>query len=175
MGKMIFVITGIFQQDGKWSEPNPSFSGLIAVDENGFCRGWCNELYRSRLPSKNKVRYLYGSIMSDKDGNILGIAFLKLSNYERQTPLLYAMYDLQDETSGEWASIQEMGINRFGFARQGGAVVEIEKQEYADDAYKGILGRFNELERTPETINADIIKLFNNTHHDISKAIARDF
>ena len=174
MGK-IFLITGNFQQDGKWSEPNPSFSGLIAVDDNGYCRGWCDELYHSKQPSKNKVRYLYGFLAKNRDNGNLGIAFLKLSNYERQTPLHYAMYDLQDETRGEWASLQALSFECVGFVRQGSAIVKIEEQEYANDAYEGILARFDELERKPDTINAGIIDLFNKARHDIAKAIARDF
>ena len=103
----IFRISGNYVSDktGEWQTPDPSFMGEIVVDDHGQLHGYCNELYDHDI-EENKVRYLAGHIAEHGDDNKKGICFLKLSNYEEQSPLMYTIPDLTDqERGGNWAAI----------------------------------------------------------------------
>ncbi len=103
----IFRISGNYISDktGEWQTPDPSFTGEIVVDDHGQLHGYCNELYDHDI-EENKVRYLAGYIAEHGNDDKKGICFLKLSNYEDQSPFMYTIPDLSNkESGGNWAAI----------------------------------------------------------------------
>ncbi|MBR3233327.1 hypothetical protein IKG12_00480 [Candidatus Saccharibacteria bacterium] len=86
----IFKISGNFVQNGKWAQPDPSFAGEIAVDDDNTFHGYCNELYNGDAPDIDKTRYLAGKIATNSKTGKECIAFLKLSNFIEQAPLAYS-------------------------------------------------------------------------------------
>lgn len=150
----LYEITGRFYQDGKWSEPDPSFKGRIIVDENKEFIGYCDELYDSDQPEENRKRFLIGVFANNARNNNEGIAFYKLSNYKRQLPLMYVLPDLSDKKNGSWAVLNLMlGM----FLPVGVAEVVIEPLEYDEKTEKEIEEEYNHLDKE-DIITAQLLE-----------------
>ena len=141
----IFRISGNFKQSGKWSKPDPSFSGKIVVDEDGIFYGFCDELYSENIMSDlNRVRYLSGALGPNGFNGNQGIAFYKMSNYFPQNPLMYIVPDLICMDSGGWYAL-ERGLNLF--ALKGMAKVSIEEEIYSEEEEASIRAKFELLDK----------------------------
>lgn len=150
----LYEITGRFYQDGKWSEPDPSFKGRIIVNENKELIGYCDELYDSDQPEENRKRFLVGVFANNARNNNEGIAFYKLSNYKRQLPLMYVLPDLSDKKNGSWAVLNLMlGM----FLPVGVAEVVIEPLEYDEKTEKEIEEEYNHLDKE-DIITAQLLE-----------------
>lgn len=134
-------IYGNFEQFGEWSEPDPGFEGYIIVEEDGSFVGYQNELYGVVVGMEdihnelNSTRYVTGYIANNNKDGAEGIAYLKLSREDRQTPLMYVVPNLA--MNGNWAAPGWSGF----FEPKGKAKVSLEEVP-ADDA---IVQRVNEL------------------------------
>ncbi len=139
----IFSISGNFMQNGRWSEPNPSFKGKIVVADDGGFRGYCDELYECDMSDINKTRFIVGVLATNRRRNAEGIMFYKLSNDPVQAPLLYIMQDLSDSNSGSWSAPGHIGL----FVRQGEANITLEKEDYSEEEEDRIHAKFTELDK----------------------------
>ena len=128
MGR-IFSIFGNFVQFGRWSTPDPSFSGKIVVDDNDEFFGYCEELYDSKMSSINRTRYLAGAFAPNGRNEKRGIAFYKMSNDYNQAPLMYVLPDLADSSNGSWAALSFLGY----FQEQGKAKILVKEEAYSED------------------------------------------
>lgn len=137
----IFKISGNFMQYNVWSEPNPSFTGEIIVDDAGVFCGYCTELYNSR---KSEVRFLAGAFAPNGRNGKTGIAFYKMSNDPIQAPLMYVMPDLDNVQSGSWAAPGLFGY----FEPQGKAKITIEEATYSEDDESRIKSQFEEVDKS---------------------------
>lgn len=101
----IFTIEGNFKQGGKWSQPDPSFKGEIAVEDDGddLFSGYCDELYDS--VSEDKTRYLFGFLVQNEEGEVEGAAFFKLSNDRKQAPLVYLVPSPKSGRQMQWGAM----------------------------------------------------------------------
>lgn len=154
----IFKISGNFAKYGKWSEPDPSFSGEIVVDEKyqpyaEFCDwlyysnfyGTCDELYNSDLMDINRTRYIAGVLVEDERKERQGIIFLKLSNDPEQDPLKYVVPDLANPERGSWwAALTPF----FGFLQQGKAKITLEEETFSEEEAENIMEKYDSLERS---------------------------
>ena len=126
MGRRIFKIKGNFMQYGVWSEPDPGFTGKIAVDDDGIFVGWCDELYEFPPEASNaaKVRYLVG-VYDESDDSI---QFYKLSNDHMQSPLLYEQVVVDGEKVCDWSSVDLSSPQSIVlFKKAGDAKIELEE------------------------------------------------
>lgn len=137
----IFKISGNFMQYNVWSEPDPSFTGEIIVDDASIFCGYCTELYNS---CKSEIRFLAGAFASNGKNGKTGIAFYKMSNDSVQSPLMYVIPDLDDIQSGSWAALY------FGrcFVFQGGANIAVEEVTYSEDEESRIKSQFEKIDRS---------------------------
>lgn len=133
----IFKISGNFCQRGKWVKPDPSFVGVILVDDNNEFYGTCTELYPCEICRMD--RFLAGAFAhNDKNGE-LGIAFYKLSNCPEQLPIRYVVPDLTNPETSSWAGFSLI----FGtFQKQGKAKITIEEEPYSEEEAANITSRF---------------------------------
>ncbi len=139
----LYEITGRFYQDGKWSEPDPSFKGKIIVDDNKEFIGYCDELYDSDQPEVSKKRYLVGAFAPNARNGNEGIAFYKFSNYKMQTPLMYVVPDMKDPKNGAWSTLSLMlGM----FLPVGQAEVVINEIEYDKTTEAEIREQYGQLD-----------------------------
>ncbi len=134
----IFKISGNFVQNGKWAQPDPSFTGEIVVDDDNTFHGYCNELYDGDTPDLNKTRYLAGTIATNSKTGKECIAFLKLSNFIEQAPLVYSA----SGEEGVWGAFAPWGTNYFMLDK---ARVKIEEVAYSLKDEQRIKNKFNEL------------------------------
>lgn len=137
----IFKISENFMQHNVWSEPSPSFTGEIIVDDAGVFCGYCTELYNSR---KSEVRFLAGAFAPNGKNGKTGIAFYKMSNDPIQAPLMYVMPDLDNVQSGSWAAPGLFGY----FEPQGKAKITIEEATYSEDDESRIKSQFEEVDKS---------------------------
>lgn len=140
----IFRIFGNFMQYGRWSEPNPSFSGKIVMNDNYEFYGFCDEFYASNMSEANRTRYIAGAFAKNGRNGQRGIAFYKMSNDLEQAPLMYVVPDLTDQESGSWAALSPFGY----FQGQGKAKVAIEEEAFSKDEEDGIMDKYNALDRS---------------------------
>ena len=139
----IFKISGNFMQYGKWAEPDPSFSGKIVVDKDDEFYGFCEELYDKTGSDINRTRYLAGAFAKNGRNGQLGIAFYKMSNDSRQSPLMYVIPDLANPKSGSWAALSFFGC----FDKQGRAKIVIEEEEYSEEEEVRIKAKYGALNK----------------------------
>ena len=140
----IFKISGSFMQDGKWSTPDPSFTGKIVVDDNDEFYGYCDELYESVEDEINRTRYLVGAFATNAKKGSRGIAFYKLSNYAAQAPLMYVVPDLLDG-SGTWAAFVYMFFTS-QMVIQGKSKLSVVEIPYTEEEEKQIKEKYDELD-----------------------------
>ena len=153
MSNRIFIISGSFEQNGEWLEPNPSFKGKIVVEEDGFFRGYCNELYSSDTPEINRVRYIAGHYPPiDKDA----IEFYKFSNYPYQDPLYYQDGWMNEPQSGDWLVYNFLTGK---FMPAGKAHVSVVPVVYSPEEESEILDKYNELDLDND-FNREILNAF---------------
>lgn len=128
----------------KWAEPDPSFVGEIVVNDLNEFVGYCDELYETTMSDLNKTRFLKGELI--KNDNRYNLVFLKLSNDPEQSPLLYAIPNLENLESpnrGYWGALY---LNHFCFQGQGR--ITIEEQPYSREDEIRIKKRFDEVDET---------------------------
>lgn len=157
MGK-IFKITGNYMQYGMWAIPDPSFAGEIVVDDDNTFKGYCDELYESEQPDENKLRFLFGKFGKSKENSTDGLVFLKLSNFERQSPLLYVVHDFEDQSNNHWAALR-IHFDSAEFEPQGAATIKIEEVEYSAEREKAILDKYNQIE-CEDNLNDSMLDCF---------------
>lgn len=136
----IFKISGNFMQYGEWSTPDPSFAGEIVVDDDNTFHGYCNELYDSDAPDLDKTRYLAGKIATNSKTGKECIAFLKLSNFIEQAPLVYSA----SGEEGAWGALAPWGTNYYILDEE--ARIKIEEVAYSLKDEQRIENKFNELD-----------------------------
>ena len=139
----IFSISGNFMQFGRWSEPDPSFSGKIVVNEDDEFYGFCDELYSSNMSDVNRIRYIAGAFAENGYNRQRGIAFYKMSNDSEQAPLMYATPDLTVPESGSWAALTIFGY----FQVQGGSRITVEEETFSEEAEKSIKANYDALDK----------------------------
>ena len=139
----IFNISGNFMQFGKWSEPDPSFSGKIVVNEEGEFYGFCEELYSSNMSDNNRIRYIAGAFAENGRNGRQGIAFYKMSNDSKQAPLMYVTPDLMVPESGLWAALSIFGY----FQEQGRSRITVEEETFSEDVENSIKAEYGNLDR----------------------------
>ncbi len=139
----IFNISGNFMQFGKWSEPDPSFSGKIVVNEEDEFYGFCEELYSSNMSDKNHIRYIAGAFAKNGRNGRQGIAFYKMSNDSKQAPLMYVTPDLTVPESGSWAALSFFGY----FQEQGKSRITVEEEAFSEDVENSIKAEYNTLDK----------------------------
>ena len=139
----IFNISGNFMQFGKWSEPDPSFSGKIVVNEEDEFYGFCKELYSSNMSDNNRIRYIAGAFAKNGCNGQQGIAFYKMSNDSKQAPLMYVTPDLTDPESGLWAALSIFGY----FQEQGKSRITIEEETFSKDVENSIKAEYDTLDK----------------------------
>lgn len=121
----IFRISGSFMQFGKWSKPNPSFSGKIIADEEGRFYGYCEELYDGASDA-SRIQYIAGAFAENNHRRRQGIAFFKMSNDPSQDPLAYITLDLENPESGSWSELSTLGR----FLRRGRTRIVVEEEAF---------------------------------------------
>ena len=139
----IFSIFGNFVQFGRWSTPDPSFTGKIVVDDNDEFFGICEELYNSKMSSINRTRYLVGAFAANGRNEKKGIAFYKLSNDYEQSPLMYVLPDIADSENGSWTALTFLGY----FQEQGKAKIILKEEAYSEDEKNRIKTQFDNLNK----------------------------
>lgn len=139
----IFRISGNFMQFGKWSEPDPSFSGKIIVNEKDEFIGFCDELYCSNMSEINRIRYIAGAFAENGRNGKRGIAFYKMSNDPEQSPLMYVTPDLANQESGSWAALSIFGY----FQEQGRSKIAIEEEVYSEEEENRIKSKYQSLNK----------------------------
>lgn len=142
MGR-IFSITGNFMQYGQWSEPDPSFSGKIVVNEEDEFYGICEELYRSSMSDINRTRYIAGAFAKNDRNGWQGIAFYKMSNDPVQAPLMYFTPDLTNSESGTWAALSIFGY----FQEQGRSKIIVKEEAYSKEVEDNIKAEYDALNK----------------------------
>ncbi len=142
MGR-IFSISGNFTQFGRWSEPDPSFSGKIVVNDEDEFYGFCDELYKSTMSDINRTRYLAGAFAENSRNGQRGIAFYKMSNDPVQAPLMYVIPDLENPESGSWAALSVFGH----FEEQGKARVIIAEEAFSEEKENDIKTKYEALDK----------------------------
>lgn len=146
----IFSISGNFIQNGAWSTPDPSFSGKIVVDDNNEFYGYCEELYEETMSELNRTRYLVGVFARNDSCANKGISFYKLSNEERQSPLMYVVPDLSDpeQKDATWATFAEIfpwtGI--YEMRAVGRAKINLTEEPFSVDEEKRIREIYEDLD-----------------------------
>ena len=136
----IFNISGNFMQFGKWSEPDPSFSGKIVVNEESEFYGFCEELYSSNMSDVNRIRYIAGAFAENGRNGYRGIAFYKMSNDPKQAPLMHVTPDLMVPESGSWAALA------FGcFLKQGKSRITVEEETFSKEVENNIKTQYDAL------------------------------
>jgi hypothetical protein len=130
-------------QFGKWSEPDPSFSGKIIVDEKDEFIGFCDELYCSNMSEVNQIRYIAGAFAENGRNGKRGIAFYKMSNDPEQSPLMYVTPDLANPESGSWAALSIFGY----FQEQGRSKIAIEEEVYSEEEENRIKSKYQSLNK----------------------------
>jgi hypothetical protein len=132
--RQTMYLTGNFEQFGKWSDPDPGFKGHIIVENDGSFIGYLIELYgpvvgmESLHNDSNRIRLITGYIADNNKNSEKGIAFLKLSEDENQSPLMYVVPDIDQE--GEWAALR---MDSGCFERQGRAKISLEEVIESDE------------------------------------------
>ena len=139
----IFNISGNFMQFGKWSEPDPSFSGKIVVNEEDEFYGFCEELYSSNMSDDNRIRYIAGAFAENGRNGQRGIAFFKMSNDSKQAPLMYVTPDLMVPESGLWAALSIFGY----FQEQGRSRIVVEEETFSKEVEKSIKTKYDTLDK----------------------------
>ena len=122
----VYTLAGNFSQSGRWSTPDPSFTGPIFVQEDGFFFGVQTELFDrpSHLPADKYINGYIGTSGLDT----LGICFYKLMpNEERYSPISYLVPDLA--STGKW-----LAISGGTFQPQGDARVTLTPTDEQDHA-----------------------------------------
>lgn len=142
----IFKITGNYMQYGFWAIPTPSFAGELVLCDDGYLRGYCDELYESEQPDENRLRFIFGKFGVSKESNQNGLVFYKLSNYELQAPLLYVIHDFDDPSDNHWLALQD-ALGTLDFAFQGKAIVSVKELEYDEEKYDSISEKFNQIDK----------------------------
>ncbi len=130
----IFTIEGNFKQGGKWSQPDPSFKGEIAVEDDGdgLFSGYCDELYDS--VSEDKTRYLFGFLVQNEEGEVEGAAFFKLSNDRKQAQLVYLVPSPKSGRQMQWGAMLPLFGGEWVLNMQGEATVSIKEKSYSEEA-----------------------------------------
>lgn len=157
MGK-IFKITGNYVQYGMWAIPDPSFAGEVILCDDGYLRGYCNELYESEQPDENKLRFIFGKFGVNKKSGKDGFVFYKLSNYEMQSPLLYDIQDFEDQSENYWSALR-CTFGSVNFTSQGAAKVTLEEIEYSEERAKAILAKYHQIE-DEDNLNDSMLTFF---------------
>ncbi|MBR5389597.1 hypothetical protein IK146_03500 [Candidatus Saccharibacteria bacterium] len=139
----ILSISGNFVQFGRWSEPDPSFSGKIVVNEKDEFFGFCDELYRSDMSDINRIRYIAGAFAPNGRNGARGIAFYKMSNDPEQSPLMYVVPDLTNPESGSWAALSIFGY----FQEQGKSKVIVTEEVYSEEEENRIKAEYCALDK----------------------------
>ncbi len=139
----IFNISGNFMQFGKWSEPDPSFSGQIVVNEKDEFYGFCDELYSSNMSDVNRIRYIAGAFAENGHNGQRGIAFFKMSNDSERAPLMYVTPDLMAPESGSWAALTISGY----FQVQGRSRITVEEETFSEEVEKSIKAKYDALDK----------------------------
>ena len=139
----IFNISGKFMQYGKWSEPDPSFSGKIVVNEEDEFYGFCEERYSSNMSDDNRIRYIAGAFAENGRNGQRGIAFFKMSNDSKQAPLMYVTPDLMVPESGLWAALSIFGY----FQEQGRSRIVVEEETFSKEVEKSIKTKYDTLDK----------------------------
>lgn len=122
----VFNITVKFVQDGK----NLMYQGVIAVEEDGKLRGFCDVTYDDcGMVGSNETWYLSG-VFSESS-----IAFFKLSNDKSWHPQMFIDRDTCNVGSGRWKE-----WNGYRFVAKGNADVYIsdsnDEEEKINKIYK---------------------------------------
>ena len=143
----IFSISGNFDQNGAWSTPDPSFSGKIVVDDNDNFYGYCEELYEETMSELNRTRYLVGVFAQNDSCAGKGISFYKLSNEERQSPLMYVIPDLSDpeQKDATWAAFTKI-LRVYQMVPMGHARINLAEEPFSVGEEKRIRGIYEDLD-----------------------------
>ena len=139
----IFRISGNFMQSGKWSKPNPSFSGKIIADEEGRFYGYCEELYDGASDA-SRIQYIAGAFAENNHRRRQGIAFFKMSNDPSQDPLAYITLDLENPESGSWSELSTLGR----FLRRGRTRIVVEEEAFSKKAENSIRAKYDTLDKS---------------------------
>ena len=166
MGK-IFKITGNYMQYGFWAQPDPSFAGEIVLSDDGYFRGYCYELYESEQPDENKLRFIFGKFGKSKKSSKDGLVFLKLSNYTRQSPLLYVVNDFEDQSDNNWSALRQRP-GSIGFESQGAATISIEEIKFTQERSEAIRSTYYQIE-DEDNLNDSMLTFFDNFAEQIIK------
>lgn len=140
----IFSIEGNFTQNGKWSQPDPSFKGKIIVEDDGSFSGYCDELYGSI--SSDKTRYLFGYLAQDEHGKVTGITFFKLSNDRNQAPLIYLVADLKTDRVALWGSLSLSFGTLVSSMWHGEATINVKEESDSDEVRGSITKRLDKFD-----------------------------
>ena len=138
----IFRISGNFMQSGKWSKPNPSFSGRIITDKEGRFYGYCEELYDG-ASDVSRIRYIAGAFAENSYRRRQGIAFFKMSNDPSQDPLVYITLDLGNPEGGSWYELSTLGC----FQRRGRARVVVKEEPFSEEVANSIMTKYSTLNK----------------------------
>ena len=155
----VMRIFGNFKFRGEWSKPDPGFDGHIVVQDDGKFMGYHRELYgdvkgmESIHTELNKLRLVVGYIAPNNKDGAEGIAFMKLSREDNQSPFMYVVPDLAE--IGEWAA---PGLAGF-FERKGAAKVSLEDVTDTDTTeIKDTIARLHEaLLEADDEINISLL------------------
>ena len=136
MGK-IFEISGNVMENGEWIQPDPSFTGKIALCDDGHIRGYCDE----QRDTKELRRYIFGKFGKSERSEKEGFVFFMLSKEEPTTPtLLFVINDLDGNSDNEWAEMHGMGFRPKGDAK----VVLEEVKPDKEYEYDAIIAQFED-------------------------------
>lgn len=151
-------ITGNFEQFREWSKPDPGFDGYIVVSGDGSFIGYLNELYgpvigmESLHNDLNRIRFITGYIANNNKDGEEGVAFLKLSEDENQSPLMYVVPNLAKE--GSWAALRgDLGY----FERRGRAKVLLEEVAESDDITEDIVCSYESIRNRNNPVNNSLL------------------
>ncbi len=143
LGKL-FKISGSFEANGGWQQPDPCFTGEISVREDNSFVGYSDELYDwpAYLAEGGKRRYLTGYLANNDRNGKLGISFFKLSNYHDIDAYLYVTPELDDPESGSYAAPTPAGY----FRRQGKTRIYLEEEPYDEQKKTEIEAKFRDVD-----------------------------
>ncbi len=135
----IFRIIGNFEEQGKWSDTDPRFEGMIFSRDNCHFVGFCDEMHCGGRC------YLAGYFTKGKKEHDLGIEFFKMCNDPCVAPVKFLISDLgcyENEESGFWAWITYSGIEYHGKAK-----VIVEDVAYSKELEEYIRTIFSKLNK----------------------------
>lgn len=121
----VFKVFGKFEQYNRWSDLEADFVGyFVKEDGSDVLIGYMEEQYDSPY---DPIRYITGMYLEENNQ----LVFLKMSNEEELSPLMYVFPDLNKK--GVWSHYEMFFEERFFSCGQADGYAKIKIEEITED------------------------------------------